>query len=161
MQRTEHSLIHDETTRKAIGGFYDVYNELSGFPEYVLKRALVIVFKDLGLTVREEVQLPVTFRGHRLVTFRADLIIDPGIIIEVKTAPELAAYQRAQVLHYLKAGGLELGLLFNFGRRPEFARIVYQSARKTPEAPESAESEPSGGKTGPSSAQESASSNTP
>jgi GxxExxY protein len=141
MERSEHPLIHDEITGKAIGGFYDVYNELSGYPEYVLRRALVIVFNELGLTVQEEVQLPVTFRGHKLTTFRADLIIDPGIIVEVKTAPQLAAYQKAQVLHYLKASGLEVGLLFNFGRQPEFARVVYQSARKRSESREPSKTE--------------------
>lgn len=156
MARAEHhSLIHEEITGKAIGGFYDVYNELAGYPEYVVRRALVIVFRELGLTVQEEVQLPVMFRGHNLITFRADFIVEPGIIIEVKAAPELAAYQKAQLLHYLKASGLELGLLFNFGRRPEFARIIYKRARENNESPASAPSERPATDLGASTADES------
>jgi GxxExxY protein len=139
MEQNAQVLIYDETTGKAIGGFYSVFRELSGYPEYVLKRALVIVLREAGLVVREEVQLPVMFRGRHLTTFRADLIIDPGIIVEVKTAPEIAAYQKAQLLHYLKASNLEVGLLFNFGRRPQFARVVYQSARKESERPDPAQ----------------------
>ena len=139
MEQNGRVLLHDEATGKAIGGFYSVFRELSGFPEHVLKRALVIVFREAGLVVREEVPLPVMFRGRLLTTFRADLIIDPGIVVEVKTAPEIAAYQKAQVLHYLKASNLEVGLLFNFGRRPQFARIIYQSARNESESPEPAQ----------------------
>jgi GxxExxY protein len=107
----------------------------------VLKRALVIALREAGLDVREEVPLPVMFRGHRLATLRADIVIEPGVIVEVKTASELAPYLKAQVLHYLKASGLEVGLLFNFGRRAEFARVVYQSARKKSESSETSQPE--------------------
>ena len=120
------ALFYEETTRLAIGAFFDVYNELGGFPEFVLRRGLAVALADAGLVVREEVSLPVWFRGRRLTTFKADLIIDPGVIIEVKTAPELLAVNKAQLMHYLKATGLELGLLFNFGRHPEFARVIQQ-----------------------------------
>ena len=141
MKQMERSLLLEETTGKAIGVFYAVFREMSGYPEYVLKRALVIALREAGLDVREEVPLPVMFRGHRLATLRADIVIEPGVIVEVKTAPELAPYLKAQVLHYLKASGLQVGLLFNFGRRAEFARIVYQTARKESEASEPRQSE--------------------
>ncbi len=114
----------------AIGTFFDVYNELAGFPEFVLRRGLAVALADAGLVVQQEVALPVWFRGRRLATFRADLIVDPGVLIEVKIAPEILAINKAQVMHYLKATDLEVGLLFNFGRRPEFARVIYQNARK-------------------------------
>ncbi|HEY7502310.1 MAG TPA: GxxExxY protein [Vicinamibacterales bacterium] len=123
---TQPTLLYEETTKLAIGAFFDVNNELGGFPEFVLRRGLAVALADAGLTVREEVPLPVWFRGRRLTTFKADLIVDPGVIIEVKTAPELLAVHKAQLMHYLKATRLEIGLLFNFGRKPEFARVIHQ-----------------------------------
>jgi GxxExxY protein len=125
----EPRLLLEHVTRIIIGVFFDVFNELSGFPEYVLRRALKVALEEAGLTVREEVNLPVWFRGHLLATFRADLIVDPGVIVEVKTSADIQPFHRAQLLHYLKASGLEVGLLLNFGRRPEHARVVYQQAR--------------------------------
>jgi GxxExxY protein len=122
-------LLLEHVTRVVIGVFFDVFNELSGFPEYVLRRALKVALEESGLTVREEVTLPVWFRGHLLTTFRADLVVDPGVIVEVKTSTDIQPFHKVQLLHYLKASGLEVGLLLNFGRRPEHARVVYQQAR--------------------------------
>ena len=121
-------LLLQEVTALAIGAYYDVFNELAGFPEYVMCRALVVALQEAGLSVREEVSLPVWFRGRLLTTFRADLVVDPGLLIEVKAAPEIQPFHKAQLLHYLKASGLEVGLLFNFGRRPQIARMVYQQS---------------------------------
>lgn len=123
-------LLLEDVTKVAIGAFFDVYNEHSGFPEYVLRRSLAIALIELGLVVHQEVRLPVWFRGQQVATFRADLILEPGVIIEVKVAPEIQAFHKAQVLHYLKATGLQVGLVFNFGPRPQFARVVYQAARQ-------------------------------
>ena len=131
-------LLLADVTSKAIGAFYDVYNELVGFPEFVVRRAMAIALRDAGLSVREEVELPVWFRGHYIVKFRADLMVQPGLIVEVKVRPEIDSFHKAQLLHYLKATDLELGLLLNFGRKPEFTRIIYENARKRPriEVPE-------------------------
>ena len=126
----ERRLIFEDLTRVIIGVFFDVYNELSGFPEHVLRRALKVALEQAGLTVREEVNLPVWFRGHLLTTFRADLVVEPGVIVEVKTASDIQPFHKVQLLHYLKASGLEVGLLLNFGRRPKHARVVYQQARE-------------------------------
>jgi GxxExxY protein len=126
------ALLMEDTTGLVIRAFYDVYNELAGFPEFVVRRALAIAVRDAGLLVEEEVPLPVWFRGHRIVTFKVDLIVQSRLLVEVKVRPELDAFDKAQVLHYLKASDLEVGLLLNFGRRPEFRRVIYQNARKTP-----------------------------
>ena len=123
-------LLLEDVTQVAIGAFFSVYNELSGFPEYVLRRALVIALTDAGLIVREEVSLPVWFRGRLLTTFRADIIVDPGLIIEVKASTEVQPFHKVQLLHYLKASKLEVGLLFNFGRRAEIKRVICQQAQK-------------------------------
>jgi GxxExxY protein len=134
-------LLLTDLTSTTIGAFYDVYNELAGFPEFVVRRAMAIALQDAGLLVREEVDLPVWFRGHRIVKFRADLIVQPGLLVEVKVRPEIDSFNKAQLLHYLKATDLEVGLLLNFGRKPEFTRIIYENARKRPriEMPENLE----------------------
>jgi GxxExxY protein len=126
------TLQHREVTDKIINAFFEVYNELAGFPEFVLRRALAIAIRARGLQVEEEKQLPVWFRGHPIVTFRADLIVQSTVILEVKARSEIDPFNKAQVLHYLKATDLEVGLLLNFGRRPEFSRVVCERSRKGP-----------------------------
>ena len=126
-------LILGELTGAVIREFYSVYNELrSGFPEFVYRRAMALALREAGLAVSEEVPLPVWFRGNRIVTFRADLVVGDHLLIEVKALPEVDKFQQAQVLHYLKASDLEVGLLLNFGRRPEFRRVICENSRKRP-----------------------------
>jgi GxxExxY protein len=126
------SLQHHAITDKILKAFYASYNELAGFPEFVLRRAMAIAIRDEGLQVEEEKKLPVWFRGHLLVTFRADLVVESSIIVEVKVRPEIDPFNKAQVLHYLKATDLEVGLLLNFGRKPQFSRVIYEQRRKAP-----------------------------
>lgn len=126
-------LILGEQTGAVIREFYSVYNELGGgFPEFVYRRAMALALREAGLGVSEEVPLPVWFRGNRIVTFRADLVVGDHVLIEVKALPEVDKFQQAQVLHYLKASDLEVGLLLNFGRRPEFRRVICENSRKRP-----------------------------
>jgi len=96
------------------------------------RRALTIALREAGLSVREEVSLPVWFRGNRIATFKADLLVEPSLLIEVKAAPEIEPFHKAQLSHYLKATDLEVGLLMNCGRRPAFSRVIYENARKHP-----------------------------
>ena len=134
MDSQQPKLKHEDITSAIIKGFFDVYNELAGFPECVLRRARAIAIRDAGLSVAEEVPLPVWFRGQQIVKFRADLIVQSKVIVEVKARPEVDPFNKAQVLHYLKATDLEVGLLLNFGRRPEFSRVAYDNTRKSPRA---------------------------
>ncbi len=132
MDSQQPTLKLQDVTEPVIKAFFDVYNELAGFPEFVLCRAMAIAIRETGLSAAEEIHLPVWFRGHRIVTFKADLVVQSQVIVEVKARPEIDPFNKAQVLHYLKATGLEVGLLLNFGRRPQFTRVVYESARKRP-----------------------------
>jgi GxxExxY protein len=126
-------LIAEAESHASIGAFYSTYNELgAGFPEFISRRAVAIAIRDAGLEVHEEVELPVWFRGHRIAKFRADMVVAGKLLIEVKAAPEIDRFHMAQVLHYLKASDLEVGLLFNFGREPKFKRIAYERARRQP-----------------------------
>ena len=132
------TLLLEELTKAAIGCFYGVYNELAGYPEFILRRGLVIAFIEAGLEVQEEVPIPVWFRGRRISTFRADLIVNGKLIVEVKAAQEIQLFHKAQLMHYLKATDLEVGLLLNFGRRPEFSRVVFENSRKQRDVVENA-----------------------
>jgi len=116
---------HAELTDSIIKCFYETYGELGhGFSEQVLCRGLAIVLRQAGLDVLEEVQMHAWFRGHCIGTFRVDLIVNRTILIEVKGTAEIQPYAEAQLLNYLKAAGGGVGLLLNFGRRPQVRRMV-------------------------------------
>ena len=125
-------LPHGNTTGRIIGAFFEVYNELGyGFSEIVYRRALAIVLGVAGLEVADEVALHVHFRGALIGSFRADLIVNRVVLVEVKAAPTLESYAEAQVLNYLKAAGGGVGLLLNFGRQAVFKRLVMGDAAKS------------------------------
>ena len=118
-------LPHAELTEQIIRGFHDVVHELGcGFSERVHQRALAIVLRARGLTVDAEPTLNVVFRGELIGTFHPDLIVDRRILVEVKATGAIDDFARAQILNYLKAAGGGIGLLLNFGRRPECKRFV-------------------------------------
>jgi GxxExxY protein len=103
------------TQNKPIGslpGFFETYRELGqGFSEQVLCRALAIVLRAAGLSVLEEAELDVWFRGQCIGRFRADLIVNRTILIEVKGMSETKSFAEAQLLNYLKAAGAKRSVL--------------------------------------------------
>jgi GxxExxY protein len=125
------SLKHTELTDKIIGIFYDVYNELGfGFLESVYEESLVIALREAGLEVESQVAVPVWFRQHEVGEFRADALVENTIMLELKSARVLEAAHEAQLLHYLKSTEVEIGLLLNFGIRPQFRRLLFDNERK-------------------------------
>ena len=125
------ALKHSNITGAILKAFFEIFNDLSGFPEFVLRRALATVLREQGLMVEEEAWLPVWYRGRRIARFRADLIINGCVIVEVKTRFEIDPLNKTQLLHYLKATGLEVGLLLNFGKTPQFSRVVLSDPRRS------------------------------
>jgi GxxExxY protein len=124
-------LLNTALTQKILRVFFAVYNELgTGFPEFVYRRALVVALKSGGMLVQEEVALPVWFRGERLATFRADLLIDSVVLVEVKASPAIENVHKAHVLNYLKASDIEIALLLNFGTSAEFKRLMFDNIAK-------------------------------
>ncbi len=122
---------NDPLTEKIIGVFYEVYNELGfGFLESVYREAMRIALGQAGLRVEAEVPVPVSFRGSLVGVFRADLVVEERVIVELKTADSIGKAHEAQVLHYLRASTMEIGLVMNFGPDAKFQRIVFQNARK-------------------------------
>jgi GxxExxY protein len=122
-------LQHQELTSRIIGCFYDVYGELGpGFSEKVFRRALFVALQQAGLGTEEEVRLQVQFRGTIIGTFWVDLVVENAVLVEIKALPELDSRATGQLLNYLKAAGGGVGLLLNFGRRPEFKRRIVGDA---------------------------------
>lgn len=120
-----------DLTDKIIGVFYDVYNELGcGFLESVNEGSLVIALREAGADVDRQVPVPVWFRNHKVGEFRADLLVVRKVFLELKSARVLEAAHEAQLLHYLKSTEIEVGLLLNFGSRPQFRRLLFDNQRK-------------------------------
>jgi GxxExxY protein len=131
MGTDEGGLRHKDLTQKVIGVFYDVYNELgSGFLESVYANAMATALREAGLQVEQESPIPVHFRGTTVGDFRADRLVEGAIICELKAAAALEPVFEAQLLNYLRATDVEVGLLFNFGPKAEFKRLVFSNSRK-------------------------------
>ncbi|MBZ5530532.1 MAG: GxxExxY protein [Acidobacteriia bacterium] len=122
---------HSELTETIIGVFYDVYNELGyGFLESVYRNALKLALAEKRLKIETEVPVPVYFRGEKVGDFRADMVVNGCILLELKTADAIVIAHEAQLLNYLKATTLELGLILNFGPKPQVRRLVFENGRK-------------------------------
>ncbi len=122
---------HRELTEKIIGVFYGVYNELGhGFLESVYENAMTIALRASGLRSVQQAPVTVRFRGQIVGDFRADLLIEDAIIVELKAASGIDPEHEAQLLNYLRATEIEVGLLLNFGPKPQFKRLAFANERK-------------------------------
>jgi GxxExxY protein len=123
--------LHREVTEKVIGVFYDVYNELGhGFLESVYHSAMLIALGQSGLRVSSLVKIPVFFRDRLIGDFIADILVEEKVILELKAVSELTPAHEAQLLNYLKATTIEIGLLLNFGPKPKVKRMAFANDRK-------------------------------
>jgi len=119
-------LKYKSITDKILRGFYEVYNELGlVFLESVYENALRIVLNNHGLKVETQKEIQVVFRKEIVGNYRADMLIEDKIILELKTAKAINEIHMAQLMNYLKASEIEIGFLLNFGVKPEFKRIIY------------------------------------
>jgi GxxExxY protein len=124
---------HDALTERVIGVFYDVYNELGyGFLESVYREAMRLALAQAGLTVKTEVPVPVSFRGVVVGLFRADLIVNDCLLVELKAVEQIVRQHESQTMHYLRATSIEVALLMNFGIQPRFKRFVLDNELKKP-----------------------------
>jgi GxxExxY protein len=118
-----------DLTEKIIGIFYSVYNELGyGFLESVYEKSMVIALSEAK--VRRQTPIQVHFHGKEVGTFQADLLVEDSVLIELKAASGLDKAHEAQLLNYLRATDIEVGLLMNFGERPQFKRLIFENNRK-------------------------------
>jgi len=129
-QRSEEYL-HADLTGRVIGVFYAVYKELRhGFLESVYQAAMEVALPGAGLAVERQVSVPVWFRGRQVGDFVADLLVENTVLIELKAVRALEPAHESQLLNYLRATPIEVGLLLNFGPKPQVKRLVFDNPRK-------------------------------
>jgi GxxExxY protein len=119
------ALLYEEITSKILEAAFEVGNELgAGFLELVYQKAMLIALRQKNLKVQPQFPLQVTFRGENVGDFYADILVGDKVIVELKAVSALAPEHQAQVINYLKATGIEVGLLINFGRpKIEYRRL--------------------------------------
>jgi len=116
----------ENTTRKIIGAFYETYNALGpGFLEKVYENALLIELKAQELQVNSQFPITVYYKAHCVGEYVADIIVEDKIICEIKAIQKLRSEHEAQLLNYLKATRMKIGLLLNFGPKPEIMLRIY------------------------------------
>jgi GxxExxY protein len=118
-------LLHREITQQVIEAFYEVYNSLGyGFLESVYSRALAVELRRRGLRADREVAITVRYKREDVGVYRADLLVEARVIVEVKASRLLDPSAYSQLVHYLKATGLEVGVLLHFAPDPSFKRVI-------------------------------------
>lgn len=131
MDADERRYKHSELTEQIIGTFCEIYNELgAGFLEKVYEEAMAVVFKERGIAFQRQVDIPVWFHGQTIGTDDADLVVENVVLLELKACRALDASHEAQLLHYLRSTEIEVGLLLNFGPRPQVRRFAFENERK-------------------------------
>ena len=124
-------LLHGELTDAIIKIYYEVYNELGyGFLEKVYQNALFLELKRKGFDVETNKQIKVHYKGVQIGDYFADMAVNQTVILELKASEMLVYANELQLLNYLRATDIEVGLLLNFGKKPEFKRMIFTNDRK-------------------------------
>jgi GxxExxY protein len=120
-------LLHGDVTEQIIGAAIEVWKALGyGFLEKVYQRAMKVELELRGLKVDTESKIKVYYKGYLVGDYQADLFVNDCVIVELKVADKYSPFDEAQLLNELKATGIKVGLLINFGRqKAEFKRLVY------------------------------------
>lgn len=118
-------------TEEIIKLFYKVYNTLGyGFLEKVYENAMMVELSKAGISAIAQSPISVVYENNVIGDYYADILVDNKVIVEIKATKSIAPEHEAQLLNYLKATDIELGLLLNFGPKPEIKRKVYDNIRK-------------------------------
>jgi GxxExxY protein len=124
-------LLHKELTEEIIKTFYDVYNELGyGFLEKVYHNAMLIELKSRGFNVESQKQIKVFYKSKEVGEYYADIHVNNLVILELNAAEVIVKEFEYQLINYLRSTTIEVGLLLNFGVKPEFRRKVFENSRK-------------------------------
>ena len=124
-------LLHRNITEAILKVYYEVYNELgSGFLEKVYQNAMYFELKERGYQVEAQKQIKVYFKKQLVGEYFSDLLVEDKVIVELKATEVLMNVHMAQIMNYLKATEIEVGLLLNFGEEPEFKRVIYTNDKK-------------------------------
>lgn len=123
--------LHSELTGKIIKAFYNVYNELGyGFLEKVYERAMLVELKHQGLACQAQQPIIVFYEDVEVGEYYADILVEGTVILELKAAEGIREEHEAQLLNYLRATDMEVGLLLNFGKKPEHKRKLFENRLK-------------------------------
>lgn len=126
-------MLHKDLTGKIIHSFYKVYNQLGyGFLEKVYEKAMTIELQYQGLSCIAQYPIQVSYRDVRIGDYFADLYVADSVILELKATEYISLEHELQLINYLRATDVEVGLLLNFGRKPEFKRKIYSNTNKIP-----------------------------
>ena len=124
-------LLHEEITEKIIKSYFKVYNILGyGFLEKVYENALAIELRKNGLEVKCQYPISVLYESEIVGEYFADIIVNDIVVIELKAAKEISEGNECQLINYLKATNIELGLLMNFGKEAEYRRKIFMNKYK-------------------------------
>jgi GxxExxY protein len=124
--------LHSELSEQIINAFFHVYKALGfGFPEKVYENSLAITLRKRGFSVSQQHPVKVYFEGEEVGEYFADLVVDDKFIIELKSVEEIHSRHEVQLVNYLRATAVEVGLVLNFGEKPEIKRRVFTNDRKT------------------------------
>ncbi len=124
-------MLHEEITSKIIAAYYFVYNTLGyGFLEKVYENAIFIELQKYQLEVRQQYPIKVFYDNQTVGEYFADLLVNDLVIVELKANEQINKAHEAQLINYLKATNLEIGLILNFGPKPDFKRKIYSNIRK-------------------------------
>jgi len=126
-------LQHKDITDKILHAFFKVvYAELGyGFLEKVYENAMIIALRSMRLNVKEQVRIAVYFQGQVVGEYSADLVVEDKVIVELKATSRILDEHEALLLNYLRATPYEVGLVLNFGPKPDFRRKVFANDRKS------------------------------
>ena len=125
------NLLHKDTTDIILKSFYKVYNNLGyGFLEKVYENALLYELRNQGLDCEKQKPIKVYYEQIQVGEYYADIIVNECIILELKAAESIAEEHEFQLINYLKATEIEIGLLLNFGKNPEFKRKIFTNNKK-------------------------------
>jgi len=124
-------MLHQQITGKILRAFYNVYNDLGyGFLEKVYENALIHELKGMGLRISQQRPIKVYYDSVLVGEYFADIVVENAVIIELKAVKALHESHSNQLMNYLKATEIEVGLLLNFGEEPELARKIFTNDRK-------------------------------
>lgn len=122
---------HSELTGMIIKAFYNVYNKLGyGFLERVYENAMLIELKKMGLHGVKQYAINVYYDNEIVGDFFSDILVENEVILELKASKEIINEHEAQLLNYLKATEKEVGLILNFGLKPQVKRKIFENIHK-------------------------------
>ena len=124
------AMAHSDVSRQVIGAFYDVYRELGyGFDAAIYQAAMRIVLQQRDMQFAIDPKVDVRFRDVVVGEFHAGFIVEDCIVVDMTAADKISSDHELQVLSFLRASGLSVGLVLNFGPRPTVRRLYYSGER--------------------------------